>query len=275
MEKGVLKKMIYIQASAVSHLGNSRTNQEDSSIIIYDKRNDFGSHNLFSSVNEKEIPDKQIVGESAILAVSDGMGGHSFGEVASRLTVKYLAERYYAFAQGGKNEIVAEIAKLNQTVVSVSKENPSYKGMGATLCGILLREDKNYVFNVGDSRAYQFYNGELLRLTRDHTEGQRLLDLKLLSFDELATFPKRKSLYKYIGTKSDLVAEVFEKESFEKGSILLLCSDGLTDVVTDAEIQNVLSKETSLKNKREELLGMALARNIGCGDNITMILIQL
>ena len=117
--------------------------------------------------------------------------------------------------------------------------------MGATLCGIVSVDDYTYCFNVGDSRMYQYTDGILRQITIDNTEGQRLLGLGLLSEEEVKTFPKRKAIYKYIGKDVDLVPDIYEIENIRKGTLLLLCSDGLSDVLELEEIQDMLSSSLS------------------------------
>ena len=207
-----------------------------------------------------------------IVAVSDGMGGHSSGEVASFMTVKCLCDEYPRIVASDGELSGAVILEINRTVSQAAQSNPEYKGMGATLCGFAYCDNKIIGFNVGDSRLYRFCGGELERLSRDHTEGQRLKDLGLLTDAELESFPNRKAIYKYIGMKTDLVADVFEIAPCEKGSLLLLCTDGLSDAICESELAEILGRDLTLKEKGEVLIDTALERKIGHGDNVTIIL---
>lgn len=259
---------------ALSHIGNSRNNQEDNLLINCFYRNLDSIRNcpeqLFQNNGEDSCNEKKGI----LLCVSDGMGGHASGEIASFLTVKYLAEHYANIVSGGKYELLEIIAELNREITRKSQESLNYKGMGSTLCGFCILKNTLYGFNVGDSRLYRFEKGNLTRLSKDHSEGQRLLDLNLLSEEEVKEFSKRKAIYKYIGMKTDLIADVFEIMPCEEGTQLLLCTDGLTDAVTDSEIQKILDGDMALKEKGERLLHTALGRNIGHGDNITIILTE-
>lgn len=260
----------------ISHVGNSRANQEDS-FLVGDKYLDLNTMKKISEVSQASSAvyfNSETDTSGTLLAVSDGMGGHSSGEVASSLSVKYLAERYLRIIAGGKDELLRAITELNQGVLKVSREHAEYHGMGATLCGFLFRERNFFGFNIGDSRLYRYSGGVLLQLSKDHTEGQRLVDLNLLTEEELGTFPRRKAIYKCIGLHSDLVADVFDILPPEKGTIFLLCTDGLTDALTDKEIREILACDVSLKEKSEELLRLALGRNLGRGDNITILLAE-
>ncbi len=267
-----------ITLAVVSSIGNSRTNQEDNYIVA-------PNGYLLPSMRARQEATRETVAfthsvgyPSFLAAVSDGMGGHACGEVASGETVKYLSDHYdevIGSVMYGEAGIIPHIAALNRHVAAIAAQNVECRTMGATLCGVVCRENALYGFNVGDSRLYRFERGELTQLSTDHTEGQRLLSLNLLSAEEVENFPKRKSIYKYIGIRgADLVAQVFPIESHGPGTVLLLCSDGVTDAVPDSEIASILSYETGLEEKGRMLLDTAMGRHIGRGDNITILLVQ-
>jgi len=257
----------------ISHIGNSRANQEDN-FLIEKRFLDLEVIKGFSTESPSVCVDYTNDSENTLLAVSDGMGGHSSGEIASCLTARYLSENYSRIVDSDKSDLLQIISELNRQVSNESQKNPSYKGMGATLCGFVARAGRLLGFNVGDSRLYRYESGKLSQLSKDHSEGQRLLDLNLLTKDELKSFSNRKAIYKYIGMKTNLVADVFDIEPCKQGTILLLCSDGLTDALADYEIQEILNTKALLKEKGEKLLNTALERNVGHGDNITIILTE-
>lgn len=256
----------------VSHIGNSRDNQEDNFFI---SPHVYGGNNVEKLLFHEGKVEYESRLLRALVAVSDGMGGHACGEIASRIVVEQLENNQQTLmTDSSESVLVSLISKINEYVQNEAKRNSEQKGMGATLCGFLSCSQRILGFNVGDSRLYRFENGYLTQLSKDHNEGQRLLDLNLLTKEELKTFPNCKAIYKYIGMKTDLVADVFDIEPCEKGTILLLCTDGLTDVLADSEIQNILNKGSLLKEKGELLLNTALERNVGHGDNITIILTE-
>ncbi len=258
----------------VSHIGNSRTNQEDSFFISPDL---IGCADTSAHISrEPQCICRTGRPVPAVVAVSDGMGGQASGEVASCLTVMKLSEAAPAMtASPDRATVVSAVSGINRFVQEQSKIRPECRGMGATLCGVILAADGRIVgFNVGDSRLYRYSDGQLKQLSKDHTEGQRLLDLHLLTSEELKSFSNRKAIYKYIGMKTDLVADVFDIMPCENGTILLLCTDGLSDVLADCEIQKILNTDNSLKEKGDQLLKIALERKIGCGDNITIVLTE-
>jgi len=276
--KGVVMESEQFEIFMFSNVGNSRANQEDNALI--------GKEVYLSELEVNELSDTRQTGRKSrflskrdpvFVAVSDGMGGHSRGEVASLMTVQYLSDKYHEIidlALQREQGIQEEIKLLNQKVVSVAKSTPDCKGMGATLCGVVGKQGRYLGFNVGDSRLYQYSAGALKQLSKDHTEGQRLVDLNLLTESELLNFPRRKNIYKYIGRSGDLIADVFRISNCVSGSVLLLCSDGLTDALSDKELEMILSGEECIREKGDKMIEHALSRNPGCGDNITVVLLQ-
>ena len=261
-----------------SNVGNSRQNQEDNAIL---PNGSYLTPDVVQSISAQRRTYEKTYARSYekgfLVAVSDGMGGHASGEVASGQTVRYLSENYQRIIDGAylnKESVVDEISRLNRSVVSLSKSDPNLRGMGATLCGVLCSNGVCYGINVGDSRLYSYQNGKFEQLSTDHTEGQRLLSLKLLTEEEYQRFPRKKNLYKYIGMNGEVVADVFKIESCEPGTVLVLCSDGLADVISNEEISEILSTNEPIENKGHKLVEQAVARNVGHGDNITLILIE-
>ena len=257
----------------ISHIGNSRTNQEDN-FLIGDECLSLDAIRRFST----EFPSVGVEcadgSDDTLLAVSDGMGGHSAGEIASYMAVDCLADRRKNCPLKDEADLQRAIAEVNRGVYAHAQNNPNCRGMGATLCGFIRHAGRLLGFNVGDSRLYRFEEGSLLQLSRDHSEGQRLLDLKLLTPEELKTFPNRKAIYRFIGMKEDLIADVFEIAPCGPGTILLLCTDGLADVLSNYEIREILQSDNPLREKGEKMLNVALERNIGHGDNITIIVAE-
>ena len=261
-----------------SNVGNSRQNQEDNAIL---PGGAYLTPELVKEIGEKRQTHERYFAynfENGFLAaVSDGMGGHASGEVASAQVVQYLCANYQRIvgnASFGERFLVDEIAALNRLILSCAKGDAALRGMGATLCGVVASNGCYYGVNVGDSRLYRYYNGKLEQLSTDHTEGERLLKLNLLTKEEYQRFPRRKNLYKYMGVSSELVADVFKIGSCVPGATLLLCSDGLADVVSHDEIETVLATGDTPEQKGRTLLQRALEANAGHGDNITLILIN-
>lgn len=254
---------------AISHIGNSRENHEDNYLL--GKQYLLPEQVKQMSQLRKIVTNQLELKDSFCVAVSDGMGGYECGEVASLLTVQYLASHSISTV----DDIQPFILELNNYVCAEAKKNADTRNMGATLCGVVSSEKQAFCFNAGDSRMYQYTNGILKQVTVDNTEGQRLLDLGLLTDEEVKTFPKRKAIYKYIGKDVELVPDIYEIKDIEKGTMLLLCSDGLSDVLDLEEIQDMLSKQfIKTEDKGKFLVEMAAERKPDAGDNITLIIIE-
>lgn len=212
------------------------------------------------------------------IAISDGMGGHKAGEVASRLCVEMLAEledqvQDYDDLEMVVAEVQEHVDKLNHELCSEGEKNVQLSGMGATLVLFISCGENSTVLNIGDSRAYYFDGKSLCQLTTDHTEGQRMIELGILTRKEVEKFPARKHLNRYLGYNAygyKLKADVTYLDLTE--GTLVLCSDGISDVLSDTMINNILGE----KNIYEA--GQILADRASCvknADNATIILIQM
>lgn len=261
-----------------TNVGNSRSNQEDNAVFA---RGRFLSPSDVRAVSDNRqtlcTGEIQPLYPGILVCVSDGMGGHASGEIASGAVAGYLSATYQQMigAAGlGEGYIVQHIAALNRYVCSLSQNNPDYRGMGATLCGAVSNGGSFYGFSAGDSRLYHYMNGKLTQLSKDHTEGQRLLDLGMLSPKECESFPRRKHLYKYVGTGAELVADVFKIGQCVPGAKLLMCSDGLCDVISESEIESALSSGKDSETVARALVDDAVGRSVGKGDNVTLVLVE-
>lgn len=268
-----------IRATVFSHIGNSREVQEDNYLL--------GEGRFLSpEVREAMGKSRRLVTEERtfsgdapfLVAVSDGMGGQSCGEVASLTTVQYLSGQYGEILKNARDmrALQESVARLNENFCRQAERRTEGQDMGATLCGVVYSGRDFHGFNVGDSRLYLFAEDELRQLSVDQTEGQRLLGLGLLTETELPHFPKRKALYNYIGRRSDLRPDFIEIPPMTQGMTLLLCSDGLTDALEDYEIEAVFrNRSLSPRQVGSRLVEEAVAKYPGQGDNITVILITL
>ena len=212
------------------------------------------------------------------IAVSDGMGGHKAGEVASRLCIEMLAELEDQVQDNDDLELVIaevqdHIDELNHELCSEGEKDARLSGMGATLVLFISCGKNSAVLNIGDSRAYYFDGKSLCQLTTDHTEGQRMIELGILTRKEVEKFPARKHLNRYLGYKAfgyKLKADVTYLDLTE--GTLVLCSDGISDGLSDTMINNILGE-----NRIYEA-GLILADRAGSvknADNATIILVQM
>ena len=205
-----------------------------------------------------------------ILAVADGMGGHRAGEVASAIAIETI--RQYQGQQEDIRQMLNDIIiTANENIIEQQRENPEYKGMGTTLTIALVRDDLLYIGHVGDSRAYLFRNQDLLQITTDHSLVNELLKSDQITEEEARNHPQKNILLQALGTEKDLEPEV-SCFSLEESDLVLLCTDGLTNMLTEDEICQVLEGEECLQDKVEILVEQA--NEEGGLDNITVVLYQ-
>lgn len=205
-------------------------------------------------------------------ALSDGMGGHQGGEVASRVAVEAAVAYWREQTEREPAAVLTQLAEaVQQAHAAVRAEaagRPDLEGMGGTLVLATLREGHYYLAHVGDSRAYLLHEGELHCLTRDHTVVQTLLDAGVINPAQAEMSPHRHILEQALG-HGDVKPDVAQG-SWEPGDLLLLCSDGLHDVVSDEAIAELLRRYGADPAQACERL-IAAANEAGGPDNITVI----
>lgn len=265
-----------LYAVCFSHIGK-RLKHEDNFLI---------SGNYLTSDMQNQMSDRYCYffnGENSsditLYAVSDGMGGHNAGEVASRVCVEMLAAAQEKLQQRNSMEdavayLQSVIGAINRKVYAMSNENSEMRGMGATLVLLVVCGNKYTILNVGDSRAYYFHDQQMIQITKDNTEGQRMLDLGLLTRKELLSFPARKNLNRYIGLyQNGYTLRADEYRLAADGGLVMLCSDGISDFVSSEQILETFNSEGNAEAAGRRLIGEAvLAQN---ADNATVMLIKL
>ena len=206
--------------------------------------------------------------------LSDGMGGHNAGEVASQKTVQFMAEILMETdAQGEATpaKIGRAVHRANQKIYQMAGENQTQKGMGATSVLAVIEKDEAYIANVGDSRAYAARNHEIMQITKDHSVVEEMVANGCLTREEAKNHPQRNMITRAIGTDPMVEADVFEYD-FLPGDCLLLCSDGLSGMLEDTEILSILEQDADAKQTVTALIDAANER--GGRDNITAICIR-
>ena len=216
----------------------------------------------------------------AIAVVCDGMGGAQAGNVASAVAVEAFAATLEDACKQGlppdaerKHELLRGACRAaNAQVFELSQNNPEYQGMGTTLVAALVLSHEVYVINVGDSRCYILSEGQLTQITSDHSLVQALVDCGDITPEEARTHPQKNLITRALGIEDSVRSDVFRADRKE-GDILLLCSDGLSNVVTDKVLQTELSRLSSPEETARKLLALAVEQ--GAPDNVTVILAQL
>lgn len=203
--------------------------------------------------------------ELGLWLVADGMGGHSTGDVASRIARDTIADRI----REGK-DLSAAIQAAHQEVLKEAGIREGSEGMGATVVAALVNGADYQVAWVGDSRAY-LYDGELIQISHDHSYVQDLVRSGAISAGEASGHPSRHLLTRCLGVNAEDVLEAgVRRGRFVRGQEVLLCSDGLTDELNDGEIADILSRKASAQERVDQLVAAALEH--GGRDNITVVL---
>jgi protein phosphatase len=205
--------------------------------------------------------------EPPLYAVADGMGGHRGGEVASQLALETVEELFLA----GEGTLADQVRKANRVVFSRSASDKKVTGMGTTLTAAQIEDDEAHLVHVGDSRAYLERAGSLRMLTEDHTLVNRMVKAGEISAAEADVHPHRNVLLRALGTDPDV--EVDEQDvGLLVGDRLLLCSDGLTSMVAEEQVQAILESEPSPQTAAERLV--RAANRAGGIDNITVVVLD-
>jgi protein phosphatase len=213
--------------------------------------------------------------QNSLFLVADGMGGHAAGEVASRIAADTMREFISVSDRTMSMETLLQQAvyQANLRVYQTQQVTPEYRGMGSTLTVLAFQDDRYYLAQVGDSRAYLLRDKSLSQLSRDHSVVWPLYESGLLSKDSLAKHPQKNLVTRCIGTQIEVEADL-SNDATRAGDIYVLCSDGLTDVLTDSAIEKILIKTG---NKPQQISqNLVQAANSGGGrDNITVVTVYL
>ena len=228
------------------------------------------------SVNQDSVvvltDDDAPLGE-ALIAVADGMGGHAAGEVASRRSLELLVESLKSASAPDERAMRDAFAQANAGVFREASQNPEYRGMGTTLVAGLLTGGELIIGNVGDSRMYLHRNGELSRVTQDHSWVGEMVAAGALTEEQAANHPRRNVLTRALGVSASVKADL-ARLPLLRGDRLMLCSDGLHGMVDDKTIAGVVGgKSLNLKKAAGELID--LANRAGGTDNITVALARI
>jgi serine/threonine protein phosphatase PrpC len=264
-----------VRAFGLTDLGRVRSVNEDHFLVA-----DLSRTLRIRQTSLPRAPTQQGRGRGHVLLVADGMGGHAAGEVASALTVDtvegYVLELLRRFSNLQASDEYGVIADLREAVrqadariVEESTENPDLAGMGTTLTLAFASGDRLFVLHAGDSRCYLLRGGCLERLTEDHTLVAEMVGRGEISAEQARRHPRRNVVTNALGGGHAGVWVDVRRENLEPGDVLLLCSDGLSDMLVDEEIAAVLAAEGEPESACERLV--AAANEAGGRDNITAV----
>lgn len=244
----------------------------------------------------REKNEDSMLAEGGLFAVADGLGGHQGGEVASSLAVEVLAaqvqaaveartgdRRRHRFARRSQDspaptveELVDAVDRANEEILTQSTSSGELAGMGTTLCALAVVEHDQHkalaVVNVGDSRVYRCDDSGLHQLTEDHTVVQEMVKAGILTREEAEVHTYRHHLSRALGIESKVVVDDWTLEPVS-GHRYLLCSDGLTNEVTDRDIHAILLQFESPEEAADALVNLALQH--GGSDNVTVVIVDV
>lgn len=211
--------------------------------------------------------------KKGIFIVADGMGGHNAGEVASQMaveTIKECFDKNTAFVYNDYSKLIEKaIKEANTAIYKKANQNEALQGMGTTIVFALIKEDKLYLAHVGDSRAYMLTKKGLKQLTEDHSLVNDLIKQGKLSAEEAHFHPMRHVITRALGVKNEVEVDV--NTIPYKGGLILLCTDGLTDMLEDKEIEEIVKNTPEPQKACELLIGKANER--GGRDNVTVVVV--
>ncbi len=253
-ERSVLAKQLSLDVAQLTDVGRKREHNEDNMAYVIPK-------------------DPQVLtNKGALFIVADGMGGHAAGEVASEIAVDTVSNVYY---QDDSDDVAVSllhaIRRANASIHQRAAENMLRSGMGTTCVAAVLRGNMAYIANVGDSRAYFLRGSQVKQISRDHSWVAEQVRAGLLTEDQARTHAQRNVITRCLGTQAEVDIDVFQEE-LKEGDSLVLCSDGLSGLVSDEELHRIVDQFVP----QESVYHLVERANENGGpDNITAIVVRV
>ena len=217
-----------------------------------------------------DVPSERL----AVGVVCDGMGGARAGNIASLVAVETFVDALKAAPQGEEQPaaVLSRAAEAaNAAVFHRAATDPDCRGMGTTMVAVLVVEGTAYLLNIGDSRAYHINADGIARLTRDHSVVEDMVARGDITPEQARTHPRKNLITRALGSEEHIRADLYEKE-LQPGDFLLLCSDGLSNIVTDQELLYEVIHGGEPSDCCRRLVDITLSR--GAPDNVTAVLLQ-
>ena len=259
-------KKLSANVCAFTHEGRVRKENEDNYSLN-------GKHTGSEGGIKKGAAYVQKVSEPFHLSVCDGMGGESHGELASSIAVSTIVENAQKVYDSGDDFAYAISTLLDEANTKICSEISRVgKRMGTTLAAVYAVKGKLICTSLGDTRIYHFHNGILQQASFDHTHAQGIIDSGAVSADEISTIPDAKRLTKHLGVlpgEGSLQPNISVIDDVDNGDVILLCSDGLTDMLSDDDISSIVASADTPQDVTSKLAKMALER--GGKDNLTVL----
>ena len=209
-----------------------------------------------------------------LFIVADGMGGHKAGEYASKCAVETLVAQVNRSSERGSVRVISKaIREANRRVRQKALSDDNYYGMGTTLVVACLDEEGLCVGNVGDSRLYLISGEKMRQITTDHSLVEEMVQMGELERGMARTHPDKNIITRAVGVLDEVDVDFFEVEDIAAGDVLLMCSDGLSNMLEDSEMLGIVRSEGSLKERADRLV--AAANMNGGRDNITVVLVRV
>jgi serine/threonine protein phosphatase PrpC len=225
-------------------------------------------------VNEDSAAIQQELNGLSLAIVADGMGGHQAGDVASQMAI----ERIQASLQSIRRDMSIEdckkklrqaIENANEAIYEFASQRESYHGMGTTVVVTIASKELLLIGHIGDSRAYKISSESIVQLTEDHSLVNELVKSGQITAEEASRHPRRNVVLRALGTDAGVEVDIYEY-SWKQGEIVLLCTDGLSGLVDETTIHEIVKAETNFQEAAERLIHSAL--DAGGDDNVTVIL---
>ncbi len=249
-----MAKQLRLDVAQLTDVGRKREHNEDNMAYVIPK-------------------DLQVMAaKGALFIVADGMGGHAAGEVASEIAVDTVSNAYYQDdSDDVATSLLQAIRRANAAIHQRAAENMLRSGMGTTCVAAVLRGSMAYIANVGDSRAYLVRNGQVKQISQDHSWVYEQVRAGLLTEDQARTHAQRNVITRSLGTQVEVEIDVFH-EQLQEGDTLILCSDGLSGLVSDEELQHIVDQFVP----QESVYHLVERANENGGpDNITAIVARV
>lgn len=214
-----------------------------------------------------------VTNKGSLALVADGMGGHSAGEVASKMAVSVISRAYYEHAENPQSALKSAFLQANREIYEASLKDESLRGMGTTCTALVLNDGFAFTAHVGDSRLYLVRDAEIYAMTEDHSEVMEMVKHGLISLEEARHHPDKNVILRALGSHAGVEVSTWDEPfPVRAGDRFLLCSDGLYDLVEDEEI-----KRASLGGEPQAACEslVALARERGGYDNISVGIVSL